>query len=665
MSVSRAMSVIALCSVILLFPGWASAASSASTEPVKSTTRAAWASFVLGGMTVAPGTRADLSLPVPAGASDPATSLPLTVLRGSRPGPSLLVVAGVHGFEYVSILAAARLAQEIDPQALAGTLILARVAHLPAFEERTPYVNPYDRKNLNRSFPGKAGGSQTERIAHVLSTQLIPRADFVVDAHSGDGAEWLSPFVGVYNGPLATGYETALSFAEALGFPSVVSYRMATQEQVDRGRSLNRQAVAQGLPTVLIEIGENGQRRPEHVDRVVAGLQSAMATLEMLPPDRRTTTRPTGPRYFQGTESVPVAHSGIWYPVVSAGRDIAKGDFLGEVRDHTGKPVEQVRSPVSGFALYGLAGPPVRAGDSVMTIALPAPDGGQADLAAYPGYTGAYPGFSLILDERFDDLDESIWSIGDGAVGTEAMCRFQDAGVRVRDGALELIIDRGEVPAGWSEDHQKDKKAYHYFCGELRTRPERRMRYGRIEARMQAPKRSRASGYISSLFTYVHEAGDDRGRVWEEIDVELEGGRPDAFQANLIYGVDAESWLETRAWGAWEHKLSVGPVDRWRVFAIEWLPDRISWYVDGQLVKTLTATHIDCRPACIAPQAQATPIPGRPTDVIVNFWIPNDSIEDVFGGAKDDNRYPLRARYDWIRLYEYDREPLSGGAASD
>lgn len=284
--------------------------------------------------------------------------------------------------------------------------------------------------------------------------------------------------------------------------------------------------------------------------------------------------------------------------------------------------------------------------------------GAQAAPEAYPGYTGQYPGFTLVLDDRFDTLNKTVWRTGDGAVGKESMCRFQNQGVRVSNGQLELVIDRARIPAGWSEDHRKMKPAYDYVCGELRTRPELRMRYGRIETRMRAPDRNTASGYISSLFTYVNESNDRHQREWEEIDIELEGGRPDAFQANLIYGVNAETWSDTRPFGAWEDKIDVGPVDRWRVFAIEWLPGSIRWYVDGALVKTLDAADIDCDPACMPGQRRAAQIPREPTDVMMNFWIPNDQIQDVFGGNKARNRYPMSAHYDWLRLYQYDARPL-------
>ena len=127
--------------------------------------------FAIGGHTVVPGTRADLDLAVPAGRSDGATRVPVTVFHGARPGPVLALTAGVHGFEFVPILAAQRLLARIDPATLSGTVLLVRIAHVEAFEQRVPYVNPFDRKNLNRVFPGQADGTQAERIAWAITTE--------------------------------------------------------------------------------------------------------------------------------------------------------------------------------------------------------------------------------------------------------------------------------------------------------------------------------------------------------------------------------------------------------------------------------------------------------------------------------------------------------------
>lgn len=287
----------------------------------------------------------------------------------------------------------------------------------------------------------------------------------------------------------------------------------------------------------------------------------------------------------------------------------------------------------------------------------------KAEFETYTTYTGEYEGFSLVLDDRFDTLDDAVWRAGDGAVGGESICRFQDDGLSVENGKLKLVVKRQAVAPGWSNDHAQEKGPYDFVCGELRTQDKLEFHYGRIEARMKAPDREIASGYISSLFTYrfdKDEASDAPDSIeWEEIDVELEGGRPDKFQANLIYGKDTWEWWRTRTYGAWEDKIDVGPVDEWRVFAVEWLPGSIRWFVDGELVKTLLASDIDCQPECKPPQEKPTPIPNNPTTIFMNFWIPNDQIQEYFGGNKARNQYPMTTEYDWFRYYEWNGDSRS------
>ena len=326
--------------------------------------------FEIAARRVAPGDRADIDLAVPPGATDPATYVPITVFHGVAAGPVLAITAGVHGYEFAPILAAQRLLEEIDVSRLSGTVLLVRLAHVAAFEERVPYANPYDRKNLNRVFPGRPEGTQAERIAWALTTDVIRRADVHVDLHSGDGAEWLEEFVGIYGGKLAARYETARSVALAIGLRNVVRYAMDTQQQVDSGRSLNRQAVADGKPTVLIEIGENGKRDTSFVEPIVYGVMNAMRVLGMVdgaPQPPRPDTR-----WFEATAAVTATRAGIFTPVAVRGREVRKGDRLGTIRDYAGRVVEEIVSPVNGYALYGLAGPPVKPGDALVTIAIPA-----------------------------------------------------------------------------------------------------------------------------------------------------------------------------------------------------------------------------------------------------------------------------------------------------
>ena len=71
--------------------------------------------------------------------------------------------------------------------------MIVHMANLPAYLGRTIYTSPADGLNLNRLFPGKATGSLSERIAYLLTSELYPLADAVLDVHSGDGNEDLRP----------------------------------------------------------------------------------------------------------------------------------------------------------------------------------------------------------------------------------------------------------------------------------------------------------------------------------------------------------------------------------------------------------------------------------------------------------------------------------------
>ena len=147
----------------------------------------------VGPLAVRAGEAASGFLEVPAG-GDGATRVPVSVVRGREPGPVLALVAGTHGSEVAPIVALQRLRARLDPAALRGAVILVHVANLPSFLGRTIYYSPVDRKNLNRVYPGRADGTVSERIAHAITTEVIDRADYLVDMHAGDGNESLRPY---------------------------------------------------------------------------------------------------------------------------------------------------------------------------------------------------------------------------------------------------------------------------------------------------------------------------------------------------------------------------------------------------------------------------------------------------------------------------------------
>lgn len=125
---------------------------------------AAQISYRVGTAEALRGQKANGFIEVPKGV-DAAIGIPLVVVNGARPGPVLALVAGAHGTEYASIVALERVAAVLDPSQLSGTVVVIPLLNTASFEQRVPHLNPVGGKNMNRFYPGKADGTQTERAA--------------------------------------------------------------------------------------------------------------------------------------------------------------------------------------------------------------------------------------------------------------------------------------------------------------------------------------------------------------------------------------------------------------------------------------------------------------------------------------------------------------------
>lgn len=109
--------------------------------------------------------------------------MPIAVVANGS-GPTALVMAGNHGDEYPGPIAILKLMRSLTPEQVCGRVILLPALNVPAVRAGRR-LSPWDGKNLNRSFPGRADGTMTEQVAHFLTTEMFPRADIVIDIHTG------------------------------------------------------------------------------------------------------------------------------------------------------------------------------------------------------------------------------------------------------------------------------------------------------------------------------------------------------------------------------------------------------------------------------------------------------------------------------------------------
>jgi predicted deacylase len=297
--------------------------------------------------------------------ADPGTFIPISIATGTRPGPVLALVAGVHGSEFSPILALQRLPARIDSSELAGTVILVHVANIPSFLGRTIYTGPVDGKNLNRLFPGSPDGTLSERIAHVLTSEVLAPADIVVDIHSGDANEDLRPWTGYYaNFGSPEVIARSRDLAVAFGIDYIVQFPFVP-EAPDRSTYTGAAAVSLGKASFDVEVGRLGLVEPGNVERIVEGLLSVMRHLRMIDGEPAPSKSPW---FIERRVSVTAEEDGIFHPVVTAGEFVRAGMPMGRVTDFHASPQQDLRAPETGVILGMIASPPVRKGDTLVTI---------------------------------------------------------------------------------------------------------------------------------------------------------------------------------------------------------------------------------------------------------------------------------------------------------
>lgn len=279
-----------------------------------------------------------------------ALDLPFTTVHGAKPGPRLLVTAGIHGAEYASIEAALRLAST-DPASLSGTLVVIPIVNLPAFRSRSIYINPVDGKNLNRCFPGDAGGSYAEQLACWLTEQAIRGSDAYIDLHGGDLIEALTPFTLYVEGDPA-----GLELAQVFGIPLLVSTG-------PRGTT-TAAGFQNGVPSILAEAGGNGLWPQQDVALLEQGVRRVMQHLGMLAgsPEPKPTQRLSQFAWLRSE------HDGLWYPSVGAGAKVMAGQDLGRITDPFGQVLQPVTAPIAGVTLFAVTSLAINNGDPLYGI---------------------------------------------------------------------------------------------------------------------------------------------------------------------------------------------------------------------------------------------------------------------------------------------------------
>ncbi len=310
--------------------------------------------FVLGDQRIPRGKVATVELPISRLSTHTEIVLPVRVLHGSKPGPTLFVSAGVHGDEIIGVEIIRRLLGKVRAKSLAGTLICIPVVNVYGFIQHQRYLP--DRRDLNRSFPGASAGSLASQLAHVFTQEIIDRSDFGIDLHSAALHRTNFPQIRISDErPMAE------ELANAFAAPAIITSPL-------RPNSLRATALESGTDVLLFEAGE-ALRFDEFAIRVgVKGILRVMSHLGMRNLNKSLVSK-VEPIRSRKSSWVRAPEGGIFRSQRNAGDLVASDEVLGVVSDPFGDVDIPVRSPRDGVIIGRTNLPVVNMGDALMHVA--------------------------------------------------------------------------------------------------------------------------------------------------------------------------------------------------------------------------------------------------------------------------------------------------------
>ena len=298
-----------------------------------------WGPITVVGRTVEPGSSSRFSFAEKPSFRAWYLSAPIFVARGVLPGPTLCLTAGIHGDELNGVEVARRSFAITDPKRLSGTLIAVPAINAEGVRTGSRYLS--DRRDLNRAFPGRVGGSIASLIAYAVTTAILPHCDFVIDLHTGSDQRANVPQIRA-----DLGDEQIRALATHFGHGIIVG------GEGPEG-SWRREAVKAGVPAIIYEAGGPLRFEPEEIENGTDGVLSVMAYLEMI--DAPEHVIPADRVYTKSTWlRAGLDQNGFFFPVAKLGDKVQKGDLLGRVVDPLTDIEYETLAPRSG-TLIGMA----------------------------------------------------------------------------------------------------------------------------------------------------------------------------------------------------------------------------------------------------------------------------------------------------------------------
>ena len=286
--------------------------------------------------------------------------VPVIIERSKKPGPVVLITAGIHGDEINGVEIVRQIISKGINRPQKGTVICIPVVNIFGFLNlRREFP---DGRDLNRMFPGTKHGSLASRFAFQFVKKILPLANFCLDFHTGGASRFNAPQIRVKRGD-----EQSLKYARIFSAPFTIHSKTIT-------KSYRETCAKKGIPVLLFEGGKSQDSNKDVAKHGVEGAMRILSFLEMLNPKFEYPHAIGETVVIENTNWMRAKYSGLLHIKIPCGKHVDKGEYIGTITDPYGKFRHKIKAVNTGYVININESPIVYQGDAIFHISAPPKD---------------------------------------------------------------------------------------------------------------------------------------------------------------------------------------------------------------------------------------------------------------------------------------------------
>ncbi|MEE3226635.1 MAG: succinylglutamate desuccinylase/aspartoacylase family protein [Bacteroidota bacterium] len=306
------------------------------------------------GEKIAPGQRRTLNFNLAKLYTTTSVEVPIIIQRAKKPGPCILITAGIHGDEINGVEIVRQVISKKINRPARGTIICIPVINVFGFlnmERAFP-----DGRDLNRVFPGTQNGSLASRFAYQFTNKILPLADFCMDFHTGGGSRFNVAQIRV-----DPDKEELMQYAKLFGAPFIVYSKNISKSYRSTCEKMN-------IPVLLFEGGKSQISDKDIARAGVHGVMRILSHFKMLSKNFEAPQQSKDSITIKSSSWLRAKYSGLLHLKSTCGDFVEKNEVIATITDPYGTFRHKVKASNDGYIINTNEASLVYQGDAIFHI---------------------------------------------------------------------------------------------------------------------------------------------------------------------------------------------------------------------------------------------------------------------------------------------------------